>query len=80
VDYTDNTHEPTFPCEPNDLNNKNDERIAKGYAFLTNYVGLPNVLTVLSRPSPWRRRINGSTPKVIFGATKKRGAARGQGG
>jgi hypothetical protein len=34
VDYTDNTDEPTFPCEANDLNNKNDEGITKGYASL----------------------------------------------
>ena len=42
VDYTDNTDEPTFPCEANDLNNKNDERIAKGYVSL-NYN--PNFLS-----------------------------------
>jgi len=33
VDYTDNTDEPTFPCEANhlktNLNNKNDEGIVK---------------------------------------------------
>ena len=55
MDYTDNTDEPTFRCEANDLNNKNEERITKGYAFLTNYVGLPSVLTVLSRPGPWAK-------------------------
>jgi hypothetical protein len=34
VDYADNTDEPTFPCEANDLNNKNDEGITKSYASL----------------------------------------------
>jgi hypothetical protein len=34
VDYTDNTDAPTFPCEANDLNNKNDEGITKGYTSL----------------------------------------------
>jgi len=36
------TRMPTFPCEANDLNNKNDERIAKGYVSL-NYN--PNFLS-----------------------------------
>jgi hypothetical protein len=34
VDYTDNMDAPTFPCEANDLNNKNDEGITKNYASL----------------------------------------------
>ena len=42
MDYTDNTDEPTFTCEADDRNNKNDEGITKDYASL-NYN--PNFLS-----------------------------------